>query len=279
MAVGKARGNSRLVGRSRELRQEDVNLLEALIAILPSVKVREVVAVCLRRLVGEDLGAAVALPMFMGTMEKALESGMREIMTGVGAERFEVLGTGEAGAGGLTLGYAGGDESTLSRWAETSGSARWVGRLRSAVEHQTATSEPADEFLDQEADMARREIVRDWLNAVQLAWQAWGVSSGKLRLRPGDLEPEAPDAPNEAYDSWRQVREEARASLLASLALDEEGLDALTLSFASSMRPRCARGAGIALPGGLRVARSDGGFVVERQASGNHAEAPRDARA
>jgi hypothetical protein len=262
MSVGKPRGRSQLVGRSRELRQEDVRLLEALVAMLPAKKVREIVTSCVRRIVGEDFGAAVALPMFTSATERALHPAFGETMTSLGVvETVEVLGAGEAG---MSLGYAGGSgDDTSFRSAGSFSPAGWIGRLETAVEQQAAASEPSAEFLDREVDTARREIVRDWLNAVQFAWTTWGRSSGALRLRSGDLEPEPPHAQEETHDSWQRLRQETRSSLLASLAVDEEGLDALVSSFASSMRLH----RNVALPGGLRVTRSGDDVIVQEQTS------------
>jgi hypothetical protein len=138
-------------------------------------------------------------------------------------------------------------------------------RFFSAVVQETQTQEPADEFVVREATTARSEVVRDWLNSVQGAWKSWGRDAGHVRLRTGAIEPDLPSERSSASEAWVRLQERTRASLLASVAVDEDGIRQVLDLLRTAVGKRCAGGQSVPLPGGLSLSMNDGDLFVTRE--------------
>jgi hypothetical protein len=115
-----------------------------------------------------------------------------------------------------------------------------------------------------EAEHARQQIVRFWVDIVQMAAEIAGSVRLDRQLLPHDSA-----IPSEERSEWRTVASEAKIRLLRSVALTEEDVDRCLVHLRQNLSREDHR---VLLPGGVQLSHDDGEFVVT---SPNHSVPPR----
>jgi hypothetical protein len=219
----------------------------ALVELVPSGRAVAIVGTALREQLREDFSTALALPLLKGTSyEDFSVGGIRpSVRIIAGQQRYAGGGIADVGLAA----YQVVPEPFLT-----------------AAERAAAAQEPAADFVEREALTAREEIIRDWVNGVQQAWRGWGREAGRLELDADRCELVPPVEPSSAYELWKEVGERSRASLLASIALGEAGVNELLGELGQALRKRCKREP-VALPGGLMVGKGDLALVIRAESA------------
>jgi hypothetical protein len=106
----------------------------------------------------------------------------------------------------------------------------------------------AQSTLEEEYEIAKKELVRHWASLVSSAVMLWGERDPvrfdhKLRPLP----------PADQKDSWRELFEETRDSLYAAVAIDRDDMSKITGGFASALREHTRAGRAVELPDRIDV--------------------------
>jgi hypothetical protein len=114
---------------------------------------------------------------------------------------------------------------------------------------EASLAPPNKAFLDEETAIARDEIARHWVDTVATAWSMWGEPEKGLVLDTSTLRPEAA---GKVSEEWSAVLLAAEGALLATIGLDDSGLQDVRSSFVANLRDRLQHGS-VVLPDDLEV--------------------------
>lgn len=116
--------------------------------------------------------------------------------------------------------------------------------------------------IEEEASLARAELVRYWVNQLALASTLWGDEAEGITL-DDDLQVRVP---SEHREDWNRLVTEARQSLLAGVALQEGGVADLLGSLRRAVRALLDGQRKVELPSFLELRKNEFGLpvVVER---------------